>query len=726
MFRELETQDPFDAGDGWDARRMLDLLGRRWRTILVCGLAALIPALGTVAWIPAVYRATATVAVQSPAEVFSFGEEVLPDQPRGRRASLAPELAVIRADRILGQVVDRLPELETSTSTWSHVIASTGWSAEKPTAQAVRRARLDALRESIDLEELGGGTVLAISSASYEPGGAAALANAIAESFIRYKADERRDAARRAVAWLSERSNELRYEIAQREQALSSLVARTGVAPLPEGDDPGARSSLSAQLHATRLELLTVEQQLAHLGTSVPASPAEREHHDALRRRHEDARSELENARLRYTPTHPEVQRLEIVVLELGHEVARMPVVASPEEIEGRRREQEDLHARRVQLTSRVSVLRRALDSQAAPGDSLQQAQLEYERLERDVAIDRQLLEVLMRRMNETVLTAATDAASASILDFAVEPLEPASPNRRKAVVLSLILSLAFGLGLAFLRELLDRRVYEPGRALEILGAPLLAMIPAVSRNGPAERQSVGSYDSAAAESYRNLRTSLQFSSGSGRLGVLLITSGVAGEGKTTVSANLAASFAQAGRSVVLVDADLRRPRVNQVFGLDRAPGLAELLAGTGVVDETIQRVADGGFDVIPSGEIPGNPAELLASPLLDLLLSRLKARYDTVLIDSPVLLAVADPLLLASRVDATLLVVKPGTLERAAYERMRHLLQTASARVLGVAVNQVQKTEQSGYPSYLESPYIGASTRRATKPEDEPLVEPS
>ncbi|MEE8143622.1 MAG: CpsD/CapB family tyrosine-protein kinase, partial [Planctomycetota bacterium] len=192
-----------------------------------------------------------------------------------------------------------------------------------------------------------------------------------------------------------------------------------------------------------------------------------------------------------------------------------------------------------------------------------------------------------------------------------------------------------------------------------------------------------------------------------GKLRSLLVTSAVAGEGKTTVVLNLAQSFAYAGQRVLVLDADLRRPRVERVFELSKSPGLTEVLRGERKTDEVIRQPAGFGVDVLTSGDVPKNPAELLGSTSFDQLLSELADRYDLVVVDAPVLLAVSDALLLAHRVDGVLLVHAPGKVDKKGFGRVREVLDRAGANVLGLVSNKVSVADPYQYPRYLHSPYV-------------------
>ncbi len=234
---------------------------------------------------------------------------------------------------------------------------------------------------------------------------------------------------------------------------------------------------------------------------------------------------------------------------------------------------------------------------------------------------------------------------------------------------------------------------------------PVLPVDEAVpERQGGLPPGSIGS------ERYRSLRTALVFAMRIRKVHTLLVTSAVPGEGKTTTCANLAATFARMGKKVVLIDADMRRPRLHRVFGVARTPGLAEVLANKARLSEALLRPKGEEFDLLPAGALPDNPTDLLASGAWTDLIGELKLDYEFVVIDSPVVLAVPDSLLLAADADGLLLVHKPGSLERRGLVQLRDDLRRAGARSLGVVFNQVDRADRDLYPVYLESPYLRTS----------------
>jgi polysaccharide biosynthesis transport protein len=285
----------------------------------------------------------------------------------------------------------------------------------------------------------------------------------------------------------------------------------------------------------------------------------------------------------------------------------------------------------------------------------------------------------------------------------ALVPTSPSSPKPRQDALLGLLAGLVLGVGAAFLRDSLDDTLTTSETAEQVNGAPVLATVPMVASWKKIENPvmvAVSDPTSPAAEAYRSLRTSLQFSRQESTLRTLLVTSSHAREGKTATVANLGAVFAQAGERVVLVSCDLRRPRLSQSSAPADAPELSAVLAGELSLDEALTPVAgvEGLWSLSTRSVVP-NPTEMLSSPRARALFTELAERFDLALIDSPPVLPVADAMILTSYADGVLIVVASGQTRRTELQRTTEKLAQANAPIVGMVLNKV--SAESGYGRY-------------------------
>ncbi len=711
------------AGKEFDPRAILDFLRRRKLVILLVSLPLLIPATIAPFLMSHYYEATATVVIRTAPKVMEFGADFMPrtgsQQPAfGSSTQDIALITLVNSDAVLGRVIDQLPPSgEPQRTLLQRAKAALG--QEQPlvlTPEQDRANRIDSLRRTFTASVTDGGSYVAITAVGGSPGGATFIANAVADAFVKHQEDQRDQASRRAIAWLNQQVYELREQAARKEQALSEIATTNNLSlAVLEEDGEEAQGSAIEQvetdLQTARVNLLSTQERLAALSPRAARSTGDAQGDRAassLREQYATATAELEAARLRFTPTHPEVRRLEGILHSLSEKLGGDASMARPMLSASEETEYQTLLAEESQHRARVKVLEKTRADLLANTGSKADAVSRYRRLAKELTIDKQILEVLMTRRNETLLTAATKEVGAEVLDYAVSPAYPAGPNRKKVLVIGYVLALGAGFGLALLLELLDRRLRDPEAIAALLGTTSLGMVPIVeTRKAPPERQAVDSPGSAAGESYRNVRTSLLFAMRVAKLHCLLITSSVAGEGKTTTTVNLAGAFGRMGRRVIVIDADLRRPRVHRVFRIPAAPGLSEVLQGQARIEDAVVRPENSNFDLLPAGTIPDNPSELLGSAAFAQMITDLKSEYDLVVLDSAVLLAVPDALLLAAEADGTLLVHKPGSVDRRALRRVREDLRRAGARVLGVVFNQVDPASSLHYPTYMYSPYI-------------------
>ena len=312
---------------------------------------------------------------------------------------------------------------------------------------------------------------------------------------------------------------------------------------------------------------------------------------------------------------------------------------------------------------------------------------------------------VLNEQLSQLQVNQAGNSAPVSLIAPAQQPTSPSSPKPVEDGALGLAAGLAVGLGGAFLRENLDDALVSQDAAEQAAGAPVLSIVPLISAWKRRDRPLVISITqpaSPAAESYRSLRTSLQFAAQERQIKTVLVTSATSEEGKTTTLANLGAVFAQAGHSVVLVSCDLRKPRLGQFLGLEESAGLTTVLLGQHALGEVIRPVSrDGRMCVLPAGPPRPNPSELIDGPGMREVFAQLRASFDWVLIDSPPVLPVTDAVMLSRLTDATLLVVAAGQTRRGELQRASAKLEQVNAPVIGVVLNEARRLGGRSYGYY-------------------------
>jgi capsular exopolysaccharide synthesis family protein len=293
----------------------------------------------------------------------------------------------------------------------------------------------------------------------------------------------------------------------------------------------------------------------------------------------------------------------------------------------------------------------------------------------------------------------------ASIITPASVPVEWTSPRVLLNLALGGLVGLLLGVGQAVLRVRLDTRVVGEADVAQVTDRSVVGAIAfdTDAKNHPLIFQTAG--HSIRAEAYRRLRTNLQFLQLGGREGSIVVTSSIAAEGKTTTAINLASTLADAGQSVLLIDADLRRPSVATYVGLDGTAGLTDVIIGRATLADVVQPLGRGNLHVLLSGRIPPNPSELLGSQPMEKLLAEATARYDSVIIDSPPLLPVTDSALLSRFCGGVLLVVGSGSVTRPELETAIASLETVEASILGLVLNRLRASELGhyGYHHYYE-----------------------
>ncbi len=568
-----------------------------------------------------------------------------------------------------------------------------------------------------------------ISYVSPSPEMAALIANGWAESFIDWNVEARFRSMGKASSFLATQIDTIKQEIQDKEAQLQAYSRRKDIVAL----DPSSNvivqrlQSLNDDYGKAMSDRISKEAKYRELQASPPDVAVESLSGGIVQQLRGDvARLEREYAaKLNvYKPEWPAMQELRAQI-----DKGRQNLKDVIEETVAKARESSK--AEYQAALRREESLAAELNRQKADAMQLNSAAVEYNTLKSDVTTRRALLDQLLKRQSETEVESrlkSTSDSNVSIVDRALVPNGPFRPSLRRNLLLGLVLGLGLGRGAVFLLEYLDRTIKTPDDVERLLGVPVLAVIPDVEggsgsygyasgygygyghghRSSKAGRgakkkkqaaaagaQSAGiemipslKPRAAAAEAYRSLRTALLLSSAHG-LKVIVVTSAVPAEGKTATASNLAIVLAQLGRDVLLVDADLRKPRLHEIFELSNRAGLVNVLAGSAEAAAVMLRTQVPNLYLTPAGPSAPHPAELLASERFEEFLQLVRQRFEYVVFDTPPVLPVTDAAVISARGDGTVVCVGAGSVVREDARAGIDRLRLAETHILGAALNR-------------------------------------
>lgn len=563
---------------------------------------------------------------------------------------------------------------------------------------------------------------------------AAIITNKLAEVFTARNYDRKTRRYKDTEAWLDSSTRKLKAEVKQAEEELAKYTREHNIFATAEGGkDSTANATLTtdklAQLHnkvtTAETDRIRVEALYEDLKSGrvkeVPEAYAELVFKSSpkvieLQKTLNDLQTRDSQLSVRYGPENPQVQEI------------RKQIATVKEQLESSGKSLEEKLKSDYDRTLREErALKNSLEQAKAEAIKENQAAIVLNILKSDLNTKRNLYNEFLNKTQQAGLQLAEQASTIRVIEPAQVPSAPAGPRRTLSVVLAFALSLIAGLGLAFFLEYLDNTVKTAEDVTRYTQLPALGVIPTIGssnalRRLPAKNSESGALveagssalssqlmtldnQSTVAEAYRALRTSLLLSSAGHPPKLILVTSGRPGEGKTTTAVNTAISLAQLGASVLLIDCDLRRPKVHKVFGVNHLHGLSTYLSRDVELDSLVQPLPIPNLSLLPCGPVPPNPAELISSEKMRDMLDALTQRYDHIVIDSPPLINVTDPVILSTMVDGVIMVVHAGKSTRDVVRRASQELIGVGAKVFGVVLNNVD-LQREGYDEYYYQRY--------------------
>jgi succinoglycan biosynthesis transport protein ExoP len=576
---------------------------------------------------------------------------------------------------------------------------------------------IDSFIDRIDVSPLQKSRLVNVSFTSRDPELSAKVANAIGESFIGLNIESKFEATYQARIWLEKQLEIMKAKVEQAEEKLNEYAAKSEIIFLQK-DETGKGtdseniitkklSELSTDLTAATSERINREAHYREISSGDPESSSVVMSNpliSSLKKDYAALDSEYNEKLKIYKPDYPKQVRLKEHINQIKKKI--------------------DLETKRVILSvkkdygiavKRENNLKSAFEAQKKEALDLNQRAIQYQILKREADTNKELYNGLLQRLKETGVSATLTASNIQVLDRAEVPKMPFKPRKTMNIMLSIIVGLLGGIGLAFFTDYLDNTIKTPEDIEKRVYLPPLGLVPQYTNTDNNEALQKVEYiahsdgRSPISEAYRSIRTFLLLSTGGKPPRVMTVTSPARDEGKTTTVINTAISLTKSDVKVLIIDADMRKPRLHRIFDLDNSIGLSAFLSGNVEFGDGLIKASDiRNLDIITSGPIPPNPAELLSSYRFTDLIHSLYPLYNFIIIDTPPVMGISDPLIVSSQTDGVIMVVKSGKTPKEAAQEARRMLEGVNAKILGVVLNSVSQSNMrySYYYNYYKYYY--------------------
>ena len=716
----------------FDLREYLYVISRyKWGIIGLTGLVCLLAAIHVNSLTP-IYRATSSLLIESQDENVVSIQQVYGANDRYYEY-YQTQLGIIKSRNLAAKVVDKLnlvnhPDFKVATSSPAKDEPTGIWQylpdflsnlfKQKPKnpvhtkiiASTPRDIAIDRVLGMEDVTIFNDSHLFNISFDSADPVMAANLANALAEAYIDDSLEARMEMTKRASTWITDQLKGLKQKVDESEQALQDFLNREKLINANGVDTLAVKqlNDLSTQLvdaKRNRNEAQELYRQIIALDgqpyTAYESIPAVLEDNlvGLAKTTQSNAERKVSELAKRYGPKHPKMIAAE-AELEVANKNLQTQIMNVVESV---KKQYSLAQAEEAHVSS-------ALDSTKHDLTEINKKSHELKTLEYDVNSNRQLYDMFLTRFKETTATDNLKATNARIVDHAVVPQYPYKPDKHRFLMIAFMLGLAGSLLLAFLIGKLDNTLNDSLQVENRLFIPVLSILPKLSNIMLKKHKAMRYYSekthSNFSENIRTIRTSILLNKIDNPKKVVLVTSSVPEEGKSIVSINLALSLGQMG-STLLIDGDMRKPSIAKVFDLhNEGSGLSYFIAGTSDLKNCITQLGEENIYVMPAGQIPSNPLELLSSSRFEKALNVCKEKFDYIVIDSAPTVPVSDPVVLSRLVDSTIYVIKAGStpyqLAKAGLKKLRQV----DANLIGVVLNQVNPARKPGKYGHYESDY--------------------
>ena len=716
-YGSTHTQDNKLVGE-IDLREMFAVLWRRKGTIILIALAVFISVFISTMRITPTYRATVALQIEMDStKVLNYGVEA--NVGRGSSILRAKDFyqtqyEILGSMALAAKTIDQLnlrdkykprnvvtPFFKRQMQRFKGLFfdQSNERSAEEEAAAQLGEVPAEKrFLGPLSIAPVKDSQIVNVSYDSVSPGLAATIVNALADNYIKMNLDRRIEAASYAEEFLQEALVKAKSRLVESEEELVGYAKEASIFKVG-GDD--SQSLTSQKLSAISAALIQAEsdridaqgefeQSKRAMGVAkVIDNPTIQAIKNSVVKLEGDYQEKLQV----YKPSYP-------LMVQMKRQLSKLNAQIADETSQIERSVEETLRTNFFRAKEREEKLRTELLIQKKDLLSLRDKSISYNTLRREVETNRNLYEGLLKRIKEVGVAGGVSANNISILDPAKVPYKQHAPNTGKRLALGGIVGLLLGVVFVFLLSFLDDRVKSSDVLEKLLGLPLLGVTPLLKGADPAEHSltSLEQPTSAMAEAFRSLRTNLLFSSKDGAPQVIAFTSALPAEGKSSTCLNLATAFAQSGKRVLLVDADLRKPTIHKRLKLANSEGLSNYLTGQASADMVIQESMIEGVSVVTAGPTAPNPAELLSSERLSILFKLVPETFDLIILDCPPVMGLADALILSNKASATVLVSAFSQSRKRSIEDAHRRLRQAHANLIGFIFTKVKSGGGYGY----------------------------
>ena len=711
-----------DDDDAINLRDYWDIIVKRKGTVLTFFLITVVSVVTATLLMTRIYRGSLTLQIDQQESKVTQIQEVMPNESLASSKDFYQTQYELLKSRSMAQRV--IEQLNLGENPLFAKKKEGGWldffGGETKAAGAAatedrdRETRLmTAFLNQLTIEPLRNSRLVKIHFDSPDPQLAAQVANTISTVFINLNLERRMDASSYAKTFLQERLQQIRVKLEDSEKSLNDFMRKEGIVkaeekqPSPDAQSLQEFTTALAKAQGERIRTESLYNQVKSADTSALSAVIENKVVQEFKARKAKLEADYQEGLKIYKPAYPKMVQIESQIAEMQAKINE-----EISQVRGAIKADYDAaHAQEEMLTAKLQQSKETVLD-------VQDRSFQYNILQREVDTNRQLYEGLLQRYKEIGVAGGIGVNNITIVDKAEVPIKPYKPSLMINGLIAVFLGLFGGVALAFLFEHLDDTIKQPDEVEKLLGLAVLGIIPLVKDAGEDGQDIAVSENldlrSAFAEAHRSVRTALQFSTPEGTPKVIMITSASPGEGKSTTALSLAIHFAQAGKNVLLIDADLRKASLHKKLGIGNDMGLTNYLAGDTKPVEITKPSHIPKVFLIPSGPLPPNPAELISGPKMVALLNLAAERFDQVIIDGPPVLGLADAPLLGSLAEATVLVTEAGGTSREfARNAVKRLRVTRTRLIGGIMTKMGSRGSAYGYyHSYYYYQYGNAPTK--------------